>query len=133
MLNILKAAIAYFATVFAAGFLLGILRVTMVAPFLGEVMATLVELPVMLLASWFVCSWIIRRLAVPEDHRPRIIMGLLAFVLLIAAEMVLGFLGFGRNLSDQLQAYRSTGPLLGLLAQIAFAGFPWIQAVRTRA
>jgi hypothetical protein len=86
----------------------------------------------MLLVFWFVCVWIIRRLAVPTEHSPRIVMGLLAFVFLIAAEMVLGVIGFGRTLSDQLQAYQNTGPLLGLFAQLAFAIFPLVQACQGR-
>jgi hypothetical protein len=95
-------------------------------------MATLVELPMMLFVSWFVCAWIIRRLAVSKEHSPRIVMGLLAFVLLIAVEMVLGVIGFGRTLSDQLKAYQNTGPMLGLLAQLAFARFPLVQAAQRR-
>lgn len=132
MLNALKAAVIYFAVVFAVGFVLGAIRVMIVAPQLGEAIATLIELPLMLIASWFVCTWTVRRFAVSPALGPRLVMGLLAFGLLIAAEMILGTVGFGRTLSEQIQAYCTFGPLLGLMAQIVFAVFPMIQGLKSR-
>jgi hypothetical protein len=54
-------------------------------------------------------------------------MGAVAFTLLIAAETVLGVVGFGQTLQQQLAGYRDTGPMLGLVAQIASALFPLAQ------
>lgn len=127
MLNASKAAILYFAAVFTVGFVLGAIRVMIIAPHLGEVMATLIELPFMLVVSWFVCAWAVRRFAVTPALGPRLVMSLLAFILMIAAETILGTLSFGRTLSEQLQVHLTTGPLLGLMAQIAFAVFPMLQ------
>jgi hypothetical protein len=118
------AAAVYFAIVFALGFALGTVRVLITAPALGEVWATALELPVMLAASWIACGWTIRAFGVPASAGPRAGMGLLALLLLLSAETALGVVGFGRSVDAQFAEYLKTGPLLGLLAQIAFACFP---------
>ena len=127
MPKFMSAAFVYFALVFAIGFVLGTIRVLITAPAVGEVWATVVELPVMLAASWFVCAWTIRRHQVPPRVGARIGMGLLALLLLLTAETALGVAGFGRTLEMQFSEYLQPGPLLGLLAQMAFAAFPVAQ------
>jgi hypothetical protein len=124
----LKAGAGYFAAVFGLGFVLGTVRVLLVAPAVGVLPATLIELPIMLLASWRICAWSVRRFKVPSELRARVAMGALAFTLLIAAETALGVWGFGLTLQQLLTGYRDAGPLLGLAAQIAWAVFPLIQA-----
>jgi hypothetical protein len=127
MPRFVSAAAAYFAAIFALGFLLGTLRVMVTAPAIGEVWATVLELPVMLAASWFMCAWAIQRFEVPSSAGPRAGMGLLALLLLLTAETVLGVAGFGRTLDQQFSEYQKLGPALGLVAQIAFAAFPLVQ------
>ena len=56
-----RAGAAYFAIVFAVGFVLGALRVTFLAPAVGPLPAVALELPVMLAASWWTCGWLMRR------------------------------------------------------------------------
>lgn len=124
MFRWIVAAAVYFAIVFALGFVFGTVRVLMTAPALGEVWATVVELPVMLAASWFACGWTIERFRVPSGAGARAGMGLMALLLLLTAETALGVIGFGRTVDMQFAQYLETGPLLGLLAQIAFASFP---------
>ncbi len=59
-------------------------------------------------------------------------MGTVALVLLIVAEMLLGTELFGRSMHGQVQAM-TTGPgLLGLLGQLFFAAFPLVHARRRR-
>lgn len=123
-----KAATIYFALVFAAGFVLGTIRTIALAPYLGPALATILELPLMLLISWLACDWVVNRYAIAPHIKTRVSMGLIAFALLIAAETALGMLGFGRSLADQIAIYRETGPALGLAAQMAFALFPIVQA-----
>ncbi|TAD74130.1 MAG: hypothetical protein EAY70_11640 [Sphingomonadales bacterium] len=48
---ILRAAIAYWAVVFALGFVLGTIRVLWVIPLVGLIPATLIELPLILTGS----------------------------------------------------------------------------------
>jgi len=124
----LRAGVTYFAIVFASGFVLGALRVLVIAPRLGEVGAVAAELPVMLALSWFVCRWLVRREAVAAAFGPRAAMGLVALALLLAAEAGVSILGFGRTLAGHLASYRAVGAQLGLAAQVAFAAFPLLQA-----
>ena len=91
----LKAAAAYFALVFTLGFVLGTLRVTMLVPRLGELMAVMVELPLMLTAAWFICRGVVRHFGVPAAAGPRLAMGAVAFALLTMAEFALSVAVFG--------------------------------------
>jgi hypothetical protein len=59
----------------------------------------------------------------------RSFMGLVAFVVLMSAEVGLGTV-FGRSLLDQLATYGSRPGAIGLAAQIMFAMFPVIQIWR---
>jgi ABC-type uncharacterized transport system permease subunit len=128
----LVAGLAYFAVVFAAGFVLGTLRVLVLAPYVGETGAVLAELPVMLALSWLVCGGLIRRLAVPGEWRHRLAMGGVAFVLLMVAELAVSVLAFGRTPAEHLETYRSWNAALGLAAQLAFAAFPLVRGRASR-
>jgi hypothetical protein len=127
----LVPAVAYFAVVFAVGFVLGTLRVLLVAPRLGEMAAVAVELPVILASAWLICRWVMRRWAVPSDSRSRLLVGATALVLLLAAEIVLGLTLFGRELAGQLTEMTGGIGAVGLAAQIIYAFFPLMQR-RTR-
>jgi hypothetical protein len=56
----------------------------------------------------------------------RSLMGLVAFLVLMSAEVGLGAV-LGRSLADQLAAYKSSSGAIGLTAQVIFAMFPVIQ------
>ena len=125
--SVLTAAIVYAAAIFAIGFALGAIRVTMTAPALGVPLATLIELPVMLAASWYLCADVVGRFGVPPVAGDRLAMGAIAFAALMTLEFLLGVFGFRRSLSELVQGYREVGPAMGPLAQIAFAAFPSLQ------
>ena len=59
-----EAGALYAIIVFLIGFILGTIRVLLVAPRLGETTAVILEAPMMLAASWFVCRWCVDRLDV---------------------------------------------------------------------
>ena len=123
----LEAGAAYFAIVFAVGFVLGAVRVLVLLPRLGEIGGVLVELPIMLAVSWFVCGWLVGRFSVRAAWGHRLAMGGMAFVLLMIAELGVSILAFDRLVTEHLGAYRSWAPALGLAAQLAFAAFPLLQ------
>jgi hypothetical protein len=121
--------IVYFALVFTLGFLLGIVRTFFVrdAPSGGRLLGVLIELPIMVSASWFLCRYVIRRFAVASTVVARAVMGGLAFVLILLAELAVGALLFGRTQSEHFVLYREASYALGLAAQIAFVLIPLIQ------
>ncbi len=123
----LKAGGAYFASVFAVGFMLGAVRVFLLEPRLGALGAVLTETPFILAASWFLCRHWVHRFKVPPDNAARLVMGLCAFGLLLMAEFVLSRYGFGRAFSDQLAAYATPAGAAGLTGQVLFGLFPLLQ------
>jgi hypothetical protein len=118
-----RAALAYFALVFLAGFALGAIRVLFVAPRWGELPATLLEAPIMLAVSWFACGAAIRKFGVP-GRRAGLAMGAVAFVLLMTAELALSLFGFRRSPAEFLHGYATPAGLVGLASQIAYGLFP---------
>lgn len=126
-----RAGVAYFALVFAAGFALGVVRTLWLEPALGAVTAVALELPVILAASWFAARWLVARHAIAAGG-PRVVMGAVAFALLLGAECSLAALQ-GGNAADFVAAFARPERMLGLAGQFAFACFPLLQpAVRRR-
>jgi hypothetical protein len=122
----MKAGLAYFALVFALGFVLGTIRTLFVPdmPGRGRLLGVLIELPIMLAASWFLCGAVVRRFRVTNTVSARLWMGGIAFALLILAEMLVGVLLFGRTPVGHFVLYREASYALGLSAQVAFALMP---------
>jgi len=130
MKRILLTGTVYVAAVFAAGFVLGVLRTLVMVPLLGEMVAVLVELPVILAVAWLVCTRILRRW--PLSPVAAVGMGAIAFLLLMGAEASLSTLLAGRSLADHLALYAHLPHQVGLAGQLAFAVMPWIQARRSQ-
>jgi hypothetical protein len=124
------AGLVYFGIVFAVAFALGTVRVLVLVPTLGELAAVLAELPILLVVSWMVCSWAIARFDVPATVQSRLIMGGVAFTVLMIAELGGSMIGFGRTLSQYIEQYRTVSGVLGLTGQVLFAAIPLIQSGR---
>ena len=112
--------------------MLGTVRVLLLAPRIGEVAAVLLETPIMLAASWIVSCWCAGRFVVPPELRPRLVMGGVAFALLILGEFGTSMFAFGRSYEDTVAAILSPSGLIGLSAQVAFALLPSLQALLKR-
>jgi hypothetical protein len=123
MPRIVLPALVYVSTVFAAAFVLGALRVLLVAPRLGELAAVTLEVPVVLGLSWAVAGAVLRRWPLPRPGQ-RLAMGSLAFAVLMCAEATLGILLFGRTAHDILSATATLPGLVGLAGHIGFALVP---------
>jgi hypothetical protein len=98
----------------------------LLAPRVGQAAAVVVEAPIILTASWFVCRWCVDRLDVRRTVPALSFMGLVAFLALMSAEFGLGAV-FGRPLVDQLATYGTRPGAIGLAAQVIFAAFLVIQ------
>lgn len=129
----LLAALAYFILVFAVGFGLGAIRVPLLAPLVGDVAATLLELPLMLAASWLASGWLMRRLSVRSSGQA-VLMGAAAFALLMVAEALGAVFLFAQTLTDHLASYARPAGAIGLAGQAGFGAIPALrQALAQRA
>lgn len=127
MSSILRAAWFYFLAVFVVGFALGTIRTLWLEPALGPLPSVLTELPVMLLWSWMACGIILRRLPVAGGIAPRLAMGAVALVMLLAAEAALSVTLGGLTLAGHVALYATAPVLAGLAGQIVFALFPLLR------
>ncbi|MCX9145816.1 hypothetical protein [Erythrobacter sp. WG] len=124
-----RAAVSYWAMIFALGFVLGTARVLWIAPALGLVPATLLELPVMLGASWWASGFLLRRHGVSAAGEA-LAMGVLAFALLLAAECGLAGVLSGESPAQWLAGLAQPHAALGLAGQVVFALIPWWRSRR---
>ncbi len=122
----LRAGFVYFALIFAAGFILGTLRVFVVLPRVSPTLAVLFELPVILAICWFAAKWIVEKFAVPAIAADRLVMGVTAFVFLILAEAILAIAGVGQMLVGDLTILATPQGVIGLAGQMFFALFPYL-------
>jgi hypothetical protein len=88
MKGIVKAGAAYFGCVFAAGFVVGAIRVDWVVPRLGLRAAELLEMPVMLAVMLVAARTLDRRGTMPGGRGARVAAGVLALVFMLLAELV---------------------------------------------
>ncbi len=126
------AGIAYFASIFAVGFVLGAIRTAFLhtdADDTIRLLAVMVEIPVMLAVAWAVCGWLVRHFDIPPHAAARIVMGTVALGFLLAAEFVLGMVLTGQSVSHYLLTYLKPSFALGLAAQFCFAAFPLVRLV----
>lgn len=119
MPRIVKAAFAYTLPVFAVAFVLGALRVTLVAPHIGALAAVALEVPLVLALSWHVAGRVLARWPLV----PRLALGLAAFGLLMLLELGTA-LAFGQTITQFLTAMTTPAGALGLAGQIGFGLIP---------
>ena len=122
--QVILAGFLYFAGVFAVGFILGTARVLLLEPTFGPLRPVLIELLIILGASWWICRRIAEAMKLSESRGVRIGMGASAFVFLMAAELTLSIAAFGRSPVDYLAAWMTPHGAAGLAGQLAFAAFP---------
>lgn len=122
MPRIVKAAFAYTVLVFAVAFVLGALRVTLIAPRIGALAAVALEIPVVLALSWHVAGRILGR----WPSVPRVPLGLAAFALLMLLELGTA-LAFGQTTAQFLTAMTTPAGALGLAGQICFGLIPLVR------
>ena len=123
-MRVLKAGALYFGVVFAAGFILGTIRVIWVVPRLGERTAELIEAPVMLAVTILAARWVVRRRAVPPVVLPRLGMGLTGLGLLLVAELVVVLLVRGLTLGQYIASRDTLSGSVYLVLLAVFAVMP---------
>jgi hypothetical protein len=118
---------AYACIVFMFAFAIGALRVLVIAPRVGALVAVILEGPVVLAFSWMVSRWCCRRFRPGRDDRSRLLMGLVAFALLMLTEFGTSILAFGESVDRYMARNASAPGLVGFAMQVGFAVIPWIQ------
>jgi len=124
----IKAGITYFALVFGAGFVLGIIRVPFLVPRLGERVAELVEMPFMLVAILLAARFIIRRFSLPANVLARLGAGFVALGLLVAAEVLLAVALQDRTLGEYVASRDPVSGSVYLAMLVLFAVMPLVLA-----
>jgi len=119
----LRAGALYFAIVFGAGFLFGSIRILWLVPRVGARSAELIEAPIMLVVSLYAAHWTVRCLAVPPIFWQRLTMGLLALVLMLAAEFSLVLWLRGISLKEY---FATRDPVSGTVYYIVLGMFALI-------
>lgn len=130
--SVLRPAATYFALVFGAGFLLGMVRVPILVPRLGERLAELSEMPVMFLAIYFAARRVTRRDG-PRSALAWIGVGTMALGLLLAAELGLAVLLQSRTLTDYIASRDPVSGSVYLAMLGLYAVMPWHHARRATA
>lgn len=126
----IRAGAVLFGTVFAAGFMLGMIRESALRPSLGADLARLVELPVMVLISWQLACWVVRRKG-PASGPAWWRVGALAFILLIGAEILLGLGLMRQSLAAIGRDLVTPVGLASFLAQSLLIVMPRLAAARS--
>ena len=126
MKRTLIAGACYFALVYAAGWVLGPIRVLWIAPQLGPTLASVMEAPFMLAATAAAARFVVRRTAVPPALGQRIAMGLWALGLLTIAETSAALAIRHLALVDYLAEFAKASGLIALLLflLLLFAAMP---------
>lgn len=124
----LKPALLYFALVLGTGFLLGMIRVPFLVPWLGERYAELLEMPFMLVAIVLAARFVVRRFALPVSLALRLQIGFLALALSVLAELLLAALLQGRSVAQYIASRDPVSGSVYLGMLLLFALMPSILA-----
>jgi hypothetical protein len=122
------AGVAYTLVVFIIAFAVGTVRVTLVAPRLGPLVAVILEAPIVLGASWGASLWCIRRFHVSRASGARIMMGAVAFSVLMVLELGVSVMVFGETVDHYIAKNATVAGAVGLAVQVCFAVIPRIQS-----
>lgn len=118
-----RLALVYFASVFFIGFVLGVARTLWIAPRLGERVAELVEMPVMVAASFIVARALISR-AAHVGIRAAALVGLAALALLLCGELAVVAFVRGQMLADYVASRDPVSGSAYAVALLLFAAMP---------
>ena len=127
-----RAGAVYAILVFGVGFVLGTIRILVLVPRMTPASAVLLETPIILGVSWWLCGQCVARFAISRARRARLTMGLVAFMVLMLEELTLSVVLFGKSVDGYLASLTTLAGTMGLAAQLGFATFPLLQASRKR-
>ena len=112
----------YYAIVFGLAFAMGVARTLVIAPRLGATVAVLLEVPLIVAASWVTVRHLLRHCALTFPQSAA--MGAVAFTLTMGSEVILARLLRGQSVIAWAADVMTPLGLIGLAGQIAFAVMP---------
>jgi hypothetical protein len=129
----LKAILLYFAIVLGSGFLLGVFRVPVLVPRLGERYAELLEMPVMLVVIVFAARYVVARYKLLASVGLRLQVGFAALALSVAAELLMAAALQSQSVAKYIASRDPVSGSVYLLLLLVFALMPaLLLAVRPR-
>lgn len=125
-MRIAAAAALYFLTVFGVGFLLGPVRLLLLEPRFGPVIAVLCEAPFLLAAMVAAARWTPPAVRLKPRFGSLLGIGLGALSLLLACEFAVGKFLRGFSAGEQLARFATTDGLIYAALLVLFAAMPAI-------
>lgn len=148
LMELLPYTVQYSGFVFAVGFVFGTVRAMWATAALGEEMAIVCEIPMMLLASWFIWENISKKIestfVVKCDgdfcSRERrtvsqtdaVVAGLISFFYLLVYEFLLSKALLGETLATFVAKQFARPKLIGLMGQVVFGCIPLARCLTRR-
>ena len=115
----------YFGIVFGVAFVLGVFRVLVCVPLMGERWAELIELPLLAIFIALVARRLVRKLTLPGSLASRLLLGLLPMLLVLIAD---GAVGIGLRSQTVSEAFLDRDPVSGTVYYLTLLWFglaPW--------
>ena len=125
MLRTLQAALAYFAVVFAARFLLGVFRQVWAVPRVGVTGGALIEAPLLLAVMYLAAAWAVKREHVPAAARYRLSLGAVALTLQLIAEWAVALSIRQQSLTEYVGSRGLIGGLIYVLVLLVYLLLPF--------
>jgi hypothetical protein len=131
-MRILKAGAIYFLLLFAIGWILGPIRELWAVPRFGRIAALLMEAVFMLIAMIISARWVMRRFDVHPTLGSTIPVGLVAFGILVPAEIA-GVLWVRElSLHEYLESFMTAPGVTSAVMFLLFAAMPSLVTLLAR-
>jgi hypothetical protein len=124
MLTTVRPALLYFAFVLGTGFLLGMIRVPLLVPRIGERWAELTEMPIMAAVIFLAAGYILRRYPAIRSPGRSLVVGFLALALAVGAELGLAVALQDQTLAEFIASRDKVSGAVYLLLLLVFALMP---------
>ncbi|MGO8908126.1 MAG: hypothetical protein ACLQDM_02170 [Bradyrhizobium sp.] len=122
--RLITASALYFAMVFAAGFLLGAIRVFALEPRWGKFIGVLCESPFLLAAMILAARFVSAKTRLAGDYRSLAVVGLGALVLQQLTDFAVGTLLRGLTAAEQLRNFTTPAGGIYAILLLLFAAMP---------
>lgn len=127
--DIISSSVIYFIIVFGLGFILGIIRISLILPYLGERFSELLEAPIMLIAIFIAARFTIRNFGRSLSSLSLLIVGCIALCLLLMIEFTVVLSIRGNSLSDYLYSRDPVSGTVYVISLGIFAIMPLVLSI----